>query len=373
MKPGSGQEPFVEAFENYVGALVRQSCNELAGKEPALEELRDAGRVLVEKSEGLDIAENAKKLVAIIDDISGYGTLTPASSLADHFVADGYSLGDVIGAFREFENYFDTQGLALYAGYYDFNDRAILDLCLGETLDFSMPNAPGLRVFTNVMVGNTSDKIMNAATGSGDFVTKGWTDGKKAYSHIKPLQKEGEQIWSRLGNNAKAGPDDALERLEKLAWNHLFEESAGDMERFKKEYARTWVADMPLHEFFHIELGAEDDVAGLYVLLRGKATFEHLRTLYRWERIPDRHYAKAAESAFRYLRRAGYTEELWKNVEPGSPKAAETERSMRKLAGDALKLLEKEKGLPGHETLENRPDFCENYRQLVEHLKTALP
>lgn len=80
-------------------------------------------------------------------------------------------------------------------------------------------------------------------------------------------------------------------------------------------------------------------VAQLYAIAKESNPFDGLALLYNWKGSKVDEFSRAAELALTELKKAGYSENMWKDIEPNSPdlkKAGSVLQEQAKLAGDGM-------------------------------------
>ncbi len=407
-EPTEKDKEFISSFKQYVDDIVEESCYEASGLDSiADDELKAAGKKLMAESAGLKIHEDVEKLVGIVDDLAKNYVLVPDMSTTNFGTPKGNSLKDAESAMRKLKDYFDDIGFFFDAGTETFNDLLVLSIVLGKGRDIKAGELPPLYLITDIEIANTGTRIMGESTNE-DMVCPAWTDGETVYIDLNLALLEGQGaaehllLYGQQGKkeNMKTKPEDYAKKLDQLAWAPLFKESMDD---FIKEYAAIKTGDRWLHEFHHtifnsggyanlikaagqikptatirdVFMTADDEAlmeaAGpLYQVIHGKNTFDSLCYLYDSMSLQEETHLKGSRLALSYLKRVGYNEALWKDLEPGSDEAKKAEIGIRGLANEALKLIEKEKGLPKHEEAESRLNFGEKYQNLTEQIESVV-
>lgn len=244
-----------------------------------------------------------------------------------------------------------------------------------------MPGGPDVVVFTKTLIERTGDRIENKAGDGSAEVTTDWSTYEKIYHPLEPKLQSGRGVWSRskVADRKKGAPRD---KLESLAWTGLISESE-DRDTFSKKYALAYIRDTYLREVYHsriFERGkrgghVEEAAAQLYSVSRGENPLGGLNDFYEWkdDSFPAVEYKKAARLAFRYLKKAGYKESLWRKLEMSrGPEFDMTLLTVREQAETALTMLERDNKMRDHNKIEGKLGLSRNYAKLNRELERII-
>lgn len=371
MPPMEPEDPFVEAFAQYLDALQEATCDRLLERQPTPGKLKTAGKMLV-KAAAPDIKETAEKLSILVDVLEAQEQLVSS---------DFYEIKEVTDTLREFgprleKNY----GLTLYAGVSSESDgTGYLDTCLGQSVAVGKGELRST-IFVKNLVGQTGNRLMKEKGSTARTV--GWVDDHYGVCHDLEARAEHAMMgWKRFKGFEKDEEDAREVRLRKLAYERLFEKFGDDCQGFAMEAALNGINGTAAHEFHHERIvgrsGAcrqiREACAYLYALSKAQgaeAVFDGLYSIYRIRHDSDARYVSASAMALDYLRKAGYSEESWLSI--GPDERAGVSVRIASQAKEALKILEEECSLRKHEDVEAllKPDF-EGYGALAMDAVTA--
>lgn len=366
MKPE--EEPFVDAFVQYLDALQEATCGRILKREPNPGKLKAAGKKLVEAA-GPDLKKKAENISVLVDVLEAQGRLVSR---------DFYEIKEVADALREFGPRLEKKhGLTLYANISSEGDGiGYLDTCLGKTVAVRT-GALHSTIFVKNLVGITGNRLRAANGDTGRCV--GWVDDNYGVCHdFEARAGLAMSDWKRFKEPEKEESDWREARLRKIAYSDLFEKFGDDGDGFARAAALNDITNTATHEFHHEKIVGDADAcrqireacAYLYSLAKAQGpetAFAGLHSIYRLRSDPDERYRSASAMALDYLGRAGYSESDWNALEP---KDREKKRAVSsRIAGQAkaaLKMIETECSLRKHEEWEEllKPDF-EGYGSAV--------
>lgn len=368
------QDPFADAFVQYLDAVQEATCDRLLERETTNPgKLKCAGKQLVEASAS-GAKGTAETLSILVNVLEAQGQLASG---------DFWEIKEVADTLRKFGPHLEKNyGLTLYAGV-DSNDdgTSYLEVCLGETV--TVEKGP-LRstIFAKNIVGRTDNRLWMKMNSKERCV--GWVNGDGSIYHdFDALTERAMTKWKVLGGLDKDEGDPGEATLRKLAYGTLFEKFRNDGTAFAREIAFDHVKNTATHEFHHEKIVRDADAcrqireacAYLYTLSKAHepdAVFAGLYSVYFIRHSLDERYRSASMLALDYLRKAGYSEDEWSSLEPG--RTGEASAVISRQAKDALKMMESECSLRKHEDVEEllKPDF-DGYGAAVRNaVKPAL-
>lgn len=369
------QDPFLDAFVQYLDAVQEATCDRILGElEPQHPgKLKSSGKKLVNAA-APGVKGTAEKLSIIVNVLEAQGQLVSR---------DFHEIKEVADTLRRFGPHLEKNyGLTLYAGV-DSNDdgTSYLEVCLGKTV--TVEKGP-LRatIFAKNLVGQTGNRLRREKNDTRRCV--GWVDDGDAYYDLEAGAERDVSNWRMLAGLDSGSGEDACETaLRKLAYEEIFDRFKDDGDAFSKELALNDVGNTAAHEFHHERIVDSSDAcrqireacAYLYALSKAhepETLFDGLYSIYAVRHDMDERYRSASGLALDYLRKTGYSEDIWSSLEPGMKD--EVSARISRQAKRALKLLEDECSLRKHEDVEEllKPDFDGYGAAVRAAVKSAL-
>lgn len=366
MKPE--EEPFVDAFVQYLDALQEATCGRILKREPNPGKLKAAGKKLVEAA-APDLKEKAGNLSMVVN------VLEASNQLVSY---DFFEIKGAADALSVFGQYFkENHGLSLWAGVSsDESGIRYLEMCFGKSVTVES-GVLRSTIFVKNIIGQTTNRLLKEKGNAARSV--GWVDETRgAYCDIEARAECAMSDWKLLGGLEEGEQDMRDAQLRKLAYHDLFERFNDDGEGFAREVALNDIVDTATHEFHHEKLveyfescrQIREACAYLYSITKAQGpepVFDRLQYIYRLRRDADERYRSAGAMALDYLGRAGYSESDWNALGPKDrEKKCEVSARLSGQAKAALKMIESECSLRKHEELEEllKPDF-EGYGSAV--------
>ncbi len=366
------QDPFVDAFAQYLDAVQEATCDRILEREltnPG--KLKGSGKKLVEAA-APKVKGSAEKLSILVDVLESQGQLASG---------DFWEMKEVADTLRKFGPHLEKNyGLTLYAGIDSNSDgTAYLEVCLGKAVTVAMGPLRST-IFAKNVVGRTDNRLWMKMNSKERCV--GWVNGDGIIYHdFEAITERAMTDWKVLGGFDKDESDHSEATLRKLAYGTLFEKFRHDSTAFAREVAFDHVKNTATHEFHHNKIVREADAcrqireacAYLYTLSKAhepETLFDGLYSIYVIRHAEDERYRSASMLALDYLRKAGYSEDNWSSLEPGG--TGETSVMISRQAKEALKLIESECSLRKHEDVEAllKPDF-DGYGTAVRNAVTS--
>lgn len=370
------EEPFVEAFADYLNLLTESTYDRVLGRETkTADALKEAGKRLVE-SAGPPIKEKAKKLVSQMNDLETSRTVLGSLPTDERLRRDFLSLCENSKALvlRKFQPYFEERGLIFDANANQFDSDTFLDVYLGDGTEVESGGIHSI-ILTKLMTGRTRDRILR---GKGiDGFTPGWTVGDKEYYNFEAILGFEKEMWKTFGELRGNTLMPQQVKSGKLAYGEMLKRFAGDERGFCIESGITELVETTKHEFYHRKIvgdfiasrHVEEASANLYGISKAETPGQLFRRLYVIYGLSggDDTLRRTNAIILEYLGRTGYSESEWSGLDVSDgEKIREVSGKIAKQAKDALKLLERDYGLPSHEDaeVELKPDF-EKYGRKV--------
>lgn len=226
-------------------------------------------------------------------------------------------------------------------------------------------------IFVKNLVGQTNTLLSKMKVQKGRTV--GWSDDSGICYDFEALTEYGEIIWKAFrGVGTEEEPDPNEAHLRESAYGKLYEKFGDDKERFEMELAFVYLANSIPHEFHHKEIIGDRPIRGdvkeasayLYSMTSNPAPegqFAILRSMYLMKKEERSSvYGNASKLLMRYLAMAAHS-------------VGDLESLSRK-AELALKMMERDYGLPSHEQVERelKPDFRGYSQKLREAIAESI-
>lgn len=366
------EDPFVDAFVQYLDVLQEATCDLLLEREQKPGRLKSAGRKLVEASGPEGLKGAAEKLSVLVDVLEAQGQLVSR---------DFYEIKDLADTLRKFGPHLEKNyGLTLCAGVSSEGDGVgYLDTNIGKSVAVGKGELRST-IFVKNLIGQTGNRLRREKNDEGRCI--GWVDDElSTYYDLDASAERAMSEWKIFRGLGSRSEDACEARLRKLAYEELFDRFRDDGAAFARELALYHVKNTAIHEFHHEKIVGKADAcrqireacAYLYSLSKTtgpEGTFGELHSIYRLRHDSDERYRRAANMALDYLGKAKYSEENWLSIGPDG--RAEVSARIAGQAKAALKLLEKECSLRRHEDVEAllKPDF-DGYDILVRDAVSA--
>lgn len=351
--------PFAEAFSQYIKILQEATCERLLDKtdrKVGLEELRNAGKTLVETTTTPIWKEAAKKLANKVETLES----------SDLLVSAKYpDLREVAGTLTDLSKELEECGFVFYATPF-FAGKRCLRLWFGKGV--KVESGPfRTTIFLKQIVEDTQNRIIKERN-TGEVPVKGLADDGQ-YCNFEEECKYASELLKKF-KGAETEETDASEScLRELAYGTLFERFKEEPHMFEIEGALLEVESTNIHEFYHEKISWCEEGAYIYSIIKAmtpESAFANLHHVYYLKNNPGGH-ANVAENVIGCLKKAGYSEERLVHIRPGdSEKMRSASIELVGQAKTALQTMEHEGNLASHEQVEKelKPDF-EKYGALV--------